>query len=166
MRTTILALVTSTTILCAAEAEPLIAIDFAAGTLAGVVDNTWKGAKPTLSLVDAADPVHGKELSIAVSPGGFAQVVLGRVALVADVRYAGSVRISADTDARVQFYLRKAGPPYTRFAGTTATVGREPTEVRFSGIASEACPDGRLMLYTETAVTLRVDDIRLESSAP
>lgn len=151
----------------AAEGHVLINIDFADGKLApGVADNTFKGEKPTLSVVDAADAKRGKELSVQVAQGGFAQLFLGKVAQEAGATYKGTVTLSASAEAKVQFYLRMAGAPYTRYTGTEAKVGATAAQVSFEGVAKEACADARLMIYTDAPVTLRIDDIRLEQAAP
>lgn len=150
----------------AAETTSLVSIDFTDGKLGTVTDNTYKGDKPTLSVIDAADPKRGKELSIQVAAGGFAQLMLGKLSLESGALYTGTAIISASADAKVQYYLRMAGTPYTRFLGTEATIGSKPSVVTFSGVAKDTYADVRLMIYTEAPVTLRIDDISLVHTAP
>jgi hypothetical protein len=145
----------------------LVKLDFNDGVMPPAIhDNTYKGDKPTLQIVDAAEAKRGKELSIRVAPGGFAQIILGKVPAEAGSTYAGLVTMSALADAEVRFYLRMAEKPYTVLLASTVKVGTTPAVHALSGLPKLACESAFLMLSTEAQTTLRVDDISLVTKTP
>jgi hypothetical protein len=158
------------TAICAAQAAEtgaLVHLDFNDGVMpTGIHDNTYKGDKPVLQVVGAANPTRGKELSVQVAPGGFAQIILGKVTVEAGCIYVGSITLSALADAEVKFYLRMGDKPYTILLPSTAKVGTAPAVYTLSGVPKQACDSAYLMIYTDAQTTLRVDDVRLVKQAP
>jgi hypothetical protein len=124
----------------------------------GLSDNSsWKGgAKATLSIAD-------DQRSAAIGVNKFAQVILGRVPLVAKQRYVltaqAALQAHPETTLNARLQLRKMHAPYTVYAQGSLSDGA--SQITFRAPATN--PDAVLFLIAKGGGEVRLEDWTLRS---
>ncbi len=99
----------------------------------GVHDNTYAGGPTSLRVVKSGNPRLGNVLEIKTH--GFAQVVLGELALKKDAIYRVSLDISSRGNQQVDLMLRYIPAPYTGWIASREATDETLRHVSFLGRA-------------------------------
>lgn len=126
----------------------------------GVYDNTYAGGPTPMSVVRSGDPRLGNVLE--VRPHGFAQIVLGEMALKKDTLYRVSLDIASRGPQRVTLTLRYIPAPYTGYITSQENTSETMRHVSFLGrCPADSSPVG-LFLNMNGFTTLTIDNIKVE----
>ena len=126
----------------------------------GVHDNTYAGGATPLSVLKSVDPRLGNVLQAQTH--GFAQIVLGEMALKKGAVYRVSLDVSSRGNQQVTLMLRYVPAPYTGWIASQEPTNETLRHISFLGRAPEDSAPVGLFLIMTGFTTLTIDNVKVE----